>query len=155
MVSLFASLHKQHCSGLATLTVLIKNRLKCTALENLDFLWNATQILRWTSAEMSHKKCEQSQHTFRSGEYTLDHDEALTKCLMGGYRQPTSLRKQLTFCDAVAGFPMKWRPRNECRKFHTDVTSLSRSGYCFKFQPLNHFLIGCKLEATSKMTCHQ
>ena len=36
MVSLFASLHKQHCSGSAALTR-IKNRLKCTALENLFF----------------------------------------------------------------------------------------------------------------------
>ena len=34
ILSLFASLHKQHCSGSATLTG-IKNRLKCTALENL------------------------------------------------------------------------------------------------------------------------
>ena len=51
MVSLFASLHKQHCSGLATLTG-IKNRLKCTALENLDFLWACHTFLQWMSAEM-------------------------------------------------------------------------------------------------------
>ena len=70
----------------------------------------------------------------------------------------TGLRKQLTFHGATTGlptkwrttgfpakwrttglptkwrttgFPAKWRLRNERKKFHTDDTSLPRSGYCF------------------------
>ena len=34
----------------------------------------------------------------------------------------SSLRKQLTFCDATTGFPAKWR-ENRAQKFHTDDVS--------------------------------
>ena len=114
MVSLFASLHKQHCSGSAALTR-IKNRLKCTALENLFFGGGLSHIpsmnVCWAVKNVSNHS---TLSDLGSAVWTMmKHKQNIC---VGGYRQSTK-RKHLKFCDPVAPFPMKWHPRNECRNF--------------------------------------